>query len=547
MFNNNYPINQINIQNIPTEHENKIILSQLEKCVCKIEKLDGIKATGFLCKIPYPNQYNLLPVLITNNHILNKDDIKINKTIKIIFENDKIVKYIKIIESRKTYTNKDIDITVIEIKPDLDGLKYFLDVDENIYENNYIQIYQNKLIYLLQYPKGKPSHSQGIIKNISDGYIEHTCNNDIESSGSPILNFSNFKVIGVHKNKNQYNYSQGIFMKYIVNAFNLHYKKKNTNNIENKNNMYYKNNAQLNMNNNLQKNPNQLYNNNIQINNNYNIPNNMANNNEIASNNNLKDYYRKCIGNIVNNYSFYEYQNNKNKDYMKFKIIENICGDPNKILFCLFNGHGGEDVSNYLQQNIELEIKNILPLKDVSKDFTNLFNVLDEKIKLLNVPNIGATATIAYIESFNGKRILYCSNIGNNKCIIVNQRGIWRITNEHRINDPEEHKRIILQGGILNINKMFGKLKSSRTFGDWSIKKYGGVICKPHISVTDIKDDDLYLIIASEKVWEYIKDEEWLKLSGFYKNSIDISKNIAKVVIKRGCKNNIGSIVVNLQ
>ena len=47
---------------------------------------------------------------------------------------------------------------------------------------------------------------------------------------------------------------------------------------------------------------------------------------------------------------------------------------------------------------------------------------------------------------------------------------------------------------------MFGKLKSSRTFGDWSIKKYGGVICKPHISVTDIKDDDLYLIIASEKV-----------------------------------------------
>ena len=431
MYNNNYyPINQTNRYNIPPLgiNENKKILTQLEKCVCKIEKLDGIKATGFLCKIPYPDQFRLLPVLITNNHILKKDDIDVNKTIKIIFENDRIVKYIKL-GARISYTNaKDhIDITIIEIKPNLDGLHYFLDIDESIFDNNYKQIYKNKFIYLLQYSKGKPSHSEGIIKNINNGYIEHTCSNDLESSGAPILNLSNFKVIGVHKYKNQNNYNLGLFMKYILHEFNKtlqigynpnnhNYKEKKTNNIPH----YVNNNAQLNINNNLPIKNNQFYNNNIQ--------NNMKNNNEITNDNNLKEYYRKCNGNIVNNYSYYEYKNIHNKDYINCKIIENECGDPNKILFCLFNGHGGGEVSKYLQENISLEMRNILPLKDVSKDFTKLFTSLDEKIKLLNLPNMGATGTIAYIESFNGKRILHCSNVGNNRCILINKRGLWRIT-----------------------------------------------------------------------------------------------------------------------
>ena len=552
----NYPINfinQVNRGNIPPlgATENKLILSQLEKCICNIEKLDGIKGTGFLCKIPYPDQFKLLPVLITNNHILNRDDIEVNKTIKIIIDNK--VKYIKLGE-RKAYSNakENIDITIIEIIPNLDGLLYFLDVDEMIFDINYKQIFQNKLVYLLQYSRGKPSHSEGIITNIYNGYIEHTCsNNDYESSGAPILNLSTFKVIGVLKNKNQYISNIGIFMKYIIDEFNktllfgnhYTYKEKKNNNIQNNVN----NNDQLNINNNLPGNQNQFNNNNNQNNNNSIIPNNTTNNNEITNDNNLKDYYRKCNGNIVNNYSYYEYNNKNNKDYINFKIIENISGDPNKILFCLFNGHGGAEVSKYLQENIALEMKNILPLKEVSKDFTKLFILLDEKIKLLNVPNVGATGTIAYIESFNGKRILHCSNVGNNKCILVNKRGLWRITNEHNINDPKEHKRIILKGGILNVGKMFGKLKSSRTFGDWSIKQYGGLICEPHISVTDLKEDDLYLIIASEKVWHFIKDEELLKLSEVYKNSSEICKKIVHLVLKKGCKYNIGSIVVNLQ
>ena len=108
-----------------TSAQTKNILLQLEKYVCKIYQKNDKKGTGFMCKIPHPDQFKLLPVLITNNHILNENDIKEGEIIKITFDNDNYEKNIKINKSRITYTNKDqnIDATIIEIKPKLDDIK----------------------------------------------------------------------------------------------------------------------------------------------------------------------------------------------------------------------------------------------------------------------------------------------------------------------------------------------------------------------------------------------------------------------------------------
>ena len=39
--------------------------------VCKI-KIGNEQSIGFFCKIPFPDENNLLPVFITNNHVINK-------------------------------------------------------------------------------------------------------------------------------------------------------------------------------------------------------------------------------------------------------------------------------------------------------------------------------------------------------------------------------------------------------------------------------------------------------------------------------------------
>ena len=86
-------------------------------------------------KIPFLNY--LLPVLITNNHILNENDIKNNKIINLRINNE--VRKIEIDNLRKKYTNPDenIDITIIEKRPYKDGMHKYLEVDD-------IDIYKSK-------------------------------------------------------------------------------------------------------------------------------------------------------------------------------------------------------------------------------------------------------------------------------------------------------------------------------------------------------------------------------------------------------------------
>ena len=49
----------------------------MENCIYKIYKNDKVIGIGYLCKTPFNS--NILKVLITNNNILNKNDIENNK------------------------------------------------------------------------------------------------------------------------------------------------------------------------------------------------------------------------------------------------------------------------------------------------------------------------------------------------------------------------------------------------------------------------------------------------------------------------------------
>ena len=217
------------------------ILLQMKNYICKIIKKEGEKGTGFFCKIPIPNN-DFLPVLITNNHVLKESDIDNGKIIEITINNDKGYGNITIDETRKKFTSKELDITIVEIKPD-DKIKEFLDVDIDI--NNDIKIlektYRKKSIYILHYIYGNNiTVSYGLTNGIVDKEIHHICNTEKGSSGSPILSLDSFKVIGIHfggpKNE-QFKFNRGTLMKYAVEEFvNKVYnmKSKNSNNIENK-------------------------------------------------------------------------------------------------------------------------------------------------------------------------------------------------------------------------------------------------------------------------------------------------------------------------
>jgi len=196
------------------------IKSQLENKICKIIKT--IKGTGFFTKIPYPNKFHLLPVLITNNHILGNEDLSINNVINLTLNNDKEKRSLKIDELRKKFTDKELDVTIIEIKPKEDGINNFLDLDDDFDKEKYRE---NEDIYILQYSNGaKSSFSLGILKKIQEEIINHDCSTNQGSSGSPILLIKNYKIFGVHKGTQKYDpFNKGTLIKFAIERFNKKY------------------------------------------------------------------------------------------------------------------------------------------------------------------------------------------------------------------------------------------------------------------------------------------------------------------------------------
>ena len=214
-----------------TPDQMKQALYQIERCVCKIK--DGnLSGTGFFCKIPFPNSFNLLPSLITCNHVLNNNCISPGKTVNFSINNEQYSYSILINDSRKTYTNENLDITIIEIKPEEDKIEFesFLDVDENIYKNNIKDIYEKKTVYIIHYEEGQNvKYSNGMIINTKNSLIKHYCRTRHGSSGSPIINLLNFKVMGIHKGSTKgkiKNMNLGTLIKFPIEFFNEFYKNK---------------------------------------------------------------------------------------------------------------------------------------------------------------------------------------------------------------------------------------------------------------------------------------------------------------------------------
>ena len=224
------------------------ILIKNNICIIKDNLSTG---TGFFCRIKCGDKWSSIRTLITCNHVFGENvDIK-NKTIE--FSINKNNFRILIDESRKIYTSKKYDITIIEItKEDGIDIDSFFDIDNDILSDNLIDIYKDKEVYLLHCPKGESmSYSQGKIIgiNVNNYNFEHSCDSDFGSSGGPIIDNRKYKVIGFHigaavRGKNC-NY--GTFLNAAIKEFLGRQKEEHNNNeINNKKRLKNENNINFN-------------------------------------------------------------------------------------------------------------------------------------------------------------------------------------------------------------------------------------------------------------------------------------------------------------
>jgi hypothetical protein len=190
------------------------------KAVCEIKLSKGF-GSGFFCKIPYTENDNLLlPVLITNDHVLSKEILNSKNDIEIIINGE--IKILSL-KKRKIWNDKEMDFTCIEIKEKEDNIHTFFNLDDNVLDNNsdnksYIN--KNVIVYGINKIGKKVSFSNGIIKKNKDFFFTHTCNTFPGCSGGCIVNQSNNLVIGIHRGeidiKNQKEGNLGIYIRSLI-------------------------------------------------------------------------------------------------------------------------------------------------------------------------------------------------------------------------------------------------------------------------------------------------------------------------------------------
>ena len=260
-------------------------------------------------------------------------------------------------------------------------------------------------------------------------------------------------------------------------------------------------------------------------------------------------------------------------------ILEDVCGIKNYNIYCIMDGHGsnGHLVSKYIKDkiiqylnNITFYFKkisnkintnefpdNILELikkkleKNNYKKIVDFFKLLDDGLSsneiLFDVNFSGSTCLIL----FQLGKYLICSNVGDSRAIMIKENNeIIELSKDQKPEDYNEKIRIEKMGGIISqCNDLYddGKkggpfriwvkghdypgIAMSRSIGD-KIAHDIGVISEPEILSFKIDDQCQFLIIGSDGIWQYIKNEDVFAIIKPFINEKNV-ENAAKEIIRK--------------
>ena len=233
-------------------------------------------------------------------------------------------------------------------------------------------------------------------------------------------------------------------------------------------------------------------------------------------------------------------------------IYTNFCNNKDYLYAGVCDGHGyqGEEVSSFLKDYIPFTLN-----KNLMKYSKNCFNntneiIHDIKETFLSVKNdlyanseidkewSGSTCTSVLLLINK----LFIINVGDSRSIIgkytKNKEYIaYQLSNDHKPSVPEEKERILSAGGVIkqmtdDNGNSIGPLRiymkddnipglaMSRSFGDY-YASLAGAICEPEVEEYILEDNDKFIIIASDGLWEYMTNDEVVNIVSDYYNKQD--------------------------
>ena len=208
-------------------------------------------------------------------------------------------------------------------------------------------------------------------------------------------------------------------------------------------------------------------------------------------------------------------------------------GHPGVHVYGVMDGHGqwGHHVSEYVMQTLPAFLSAEKGLKgDVEGAMHRAVRNVCEGLSQANI-NLSFSGTTC-VFAVHCNDTLYTANIGDSRCVLIRAPDLpayppftIALTSDHKPDVPSEQQRILKAGGrVCPIPGMDSGpprvwlkdldepgLAMSRSIGD-EVSASVGVIATPDITVHQLEERDVAALFASDGVWEFISNEEAVRL-----------------------------------
>lgn len=217
-------------------------------------------------------------------------------------------------------------------------------------------------------------------------------------------------------------------------------------------------------------------------------------------------------------------------------------------LFGVFDGHGGPNAADYVRSNI---FKNLVQQAKFPSDLAGAIEdtYLSTDEQYLRQESgyrreDGCTAVTAILYQDR----LLIANVGDSRAVLCRSGQAVPLTIDHKPNTKEERERIEGLGGVVvwaGTWRVGGVLAVSRAFGDKPLKKF--VISTPYVQEQQLTQDDEFLIMASDGVWDVVTNEDAVSLIRGMSDAEAAAKKLSEEAFTRGSADNISCLIIRFK
>lgn len=225
-------------------------------------------------------------------------------------------------------------------------------------------------------------------------------------------------------------------------------------------------------------------------------------------------------------------------------VVHQLAGIRNTHLFGVFDGHGGQECSEFVANHFPGALFRAWVNEDATPESAMVHAFEDVDTAFLKDTQVTEESGCTALAALFVDATLFVANAGDCRCVLSRTDGtVVNLSRDHVATDPSEKARVEARGGFVSMSgRVQGRLMVSRAIGDRPVKRY--VSSTPDVTTTTISVKDDFIILASDGLWDVISSQEAASLVRSTVRVPDLAaKRLALKAIELGSDDNVSVIV----